>query len=40
VAKRQRHEKSAPPHQPIFAKDAERLKMQETANANAQAPRP
>jgi soluble lytic murein transglycosylase-like protein len=40
AAKRQRHEKSAPPHQPIFAKDADRLRLQETVSANAQAPRP
>lgn len=38
AAKRQRHEKSAPPHQPIFAKDATRAPMQETASASAQAP--
>jgi soluble lytic murein transglycosylase-like protein len=38
AAKRQRHEKSAPPHQPIFAKDATRPPLQETANANAQVP--
>lgn len=31
AAKRLRQEVSAPPHQPIFAKDAERLKQQETA---------
>jgi soluble lytic murein transglycosylase-like protein len=40
AAKRQRRQVSAPPHQPIFAKDAERLRLQETANANAQAPNP
>jgi soluble lytic murein transglycosylase-like protein len=40
AAKRQRREVSAPPHQPIFAKDADRLRLQETANANAQAPKP
>jgi hypothetical protein len=40
AAKRQRHEKSAPPHQPIFAKDAERLKLQATVDANALAPKP
>src|SRR3954469_25433358 len=39
AAKRQRREVSAPPHQPIFAKDAERLHLQNTANANAQAPK-
>jgi soluble lytic murein transglycosylase-like protein len=38
AAKRQRHEKSAPPHQPIFAKDATRPPLQETASASAQAP--
>ncbi|KAA0076865.1 lytic transglycosylase domain-containing protein [Tardiphaga sp. P9-11] len=40
AAKRQRREVSAPPHQPLFAKDAERLQLQNTANANAQAPKP
>ncbi|KZD23718.1 lytic transglycosylase domain-containing protein [Tardiphaga robiniae] len=40
AAKRQRREVSAPPHQPLFAKDAERLHLQNTANANAQAPKP
>lgn len=40
AAKRQRREVSAPPHQPVFAKDAERLRLPETANANAQAPKP
>lgn len=33
AAKRMRREVSAPPHQPIFAKDAERLKQQEAASA-------
>ncbi|WP_233025252.1 transglycosylase SLT domain-containing protein [Rhodopseudomonas boonkerdii] len=33
VAKRQRQEVSAPPHQPIFAREAERLKKQEAAQA-------
>jgi soluble lytic murein transglycosylase-like protein len=33
AAKRQRQEVSAPPHQPIFAKEAERLKQQESAQA-------
>ena len=40
AAKRQRREISAPPHQPIFAKDAERLHLQNAADANAQAPKP
>ena len=44
AAKRQRRdfEKSAPPHQPIFAKDNTRPLLQETANANAavEEPRP
>ena len=40
AAKRQRRDVSAPPHQPLFAKDAERLHLQNTANANAQAPKP
>ena len=40
AAKRQRREVSAPPHQPIFAKDAERQRLQETANVNAQVPKP
>lgn len=44
AAKRQRLEKSAPPHQPIFAnaatKDVARLPLQETATATAQEPRP
>jgi soluble lytic murein transglycosylase-like protein len=40
AAKRQRHETSAPPHQPIFAKDASRPPVQETASASAAAPRP
>ena len=40
AAKRQRRDVSAPPHQPLFAKDAERLQLQNTANANAQAPKP
>jgi soluble lytic murein transglycosylase-like protein len=31
AAKRMRQEVSAPPHQPIFAKEAERLKQQESA---------
>ena len=40
AVKRQRREVSAPPHQPIFAKDAERQRLQETANVNAQVPKP
>ncbi len=43
AAKRLRQEVSAPPHQPIFAKDAERLKQRETAQtqqASAEAPKP
>jgi soluble lytic murein transglycosylase-like protein len=40
VAKRQRRERSGPPHQPIFAKDAERPHLQDTASANAQVPKP
>ena len=40
AAKRQRREVSAPPHQPLFAKDAERLHLQNAANANAQALKP
>ena len=38
AAKRQRHEISAPPHQPIFAGAAER--KPEPADANAQVPKP
>jgi soluble lytic murein transglycosylase-like protein len=41
AAKRMRAEVSAPPHQPIFAKDAARLKQQEAAqaqHASAEAP--
>lgn len=37
AAKRQRREVSAPPHQPIFAKDAERLKQQEAKQATTTA---
>ncbi|MCX7320775.1 MAG: lytic transglycosylase domain-containing protein [Hyphomicrobiales bacterium] len=43
AAKRLRQEVSAPPHQPIFAKDAERLNQRETAHtqqASAEAPKP
>jgi soluble lytic murein transglycosylase-like protein len=52
AAKRQRQEKSGPPHQPIFAKDFAkdfaknfgkdnaRLRTQGTVSANAQVPRP
>jgi soluble lytic murein transglycosylase-like protein len=40
VAKRLRHEISGPPHQPIFAKDAEKPKQQATVDANAQAAKP
>jgi len=42
AAKRMRTEVSAPPHQPIFAKDAERLKQQDAAtaqHASAEAPK-
>ena len=37
AAKRLRQQISGPPHQPIFAKDAEKLKQQATVDANAQA---
>lgn len=43
AAKRMRAEVSAPPHQPIFAKDAERLKKQDAAQtqqASFEAPKP
>ena len=43
AAKRQRREVSAPPHQPIFAKDAARLKQQEAAQtqqASVETPKP
>jgi soluble lytic murein transglycosylase-like protein len=43
AAKRMRQEISAPPHQPIFAKDAERLKQRDSAptqQASAEAPKP
>jgi soluble lytic murein transglycosylase-like protein len=40
AAKRQRREISGPPHQPIFAKDADRLKTQATVAASTQAAKP
>lgn len=40
AAKRQRREISAPPHQPIFAKDAEQLKKLGAAQASTDAPKP
>ncbi|CAN5279093.1 hypothetical protein BH11PSE4_BH11PSE4_22800 [soil metagenome] len=40
AAKRLRQRISGPPHQPIFAKDAEKLKTQAAVDANAQAAKP
>jgi soluble lytic murein transglycosylase-like protein len=40
AAKRLRGQMSGPPHQPIFAKDADRLKTQAAVDANAQAAKP